>query len=313
MIIKDVFIYIRVFLRRVKNRIGLYSYKTQNGIIKCKKPILGGADVGSYFDPCVIKVNNVFYMYVSCRKNKSIELFISTDGVAWMFKGIVLSGLEENCWCERVNRPYVIYLDNKFLLWFTGQDKQYISSIGFAISNDGLLFSKREAPVLKSELSFEGKSVMNPVVRFFPENGIFKMWYSSGDSYEPDIICYAESFDGITWSKKTDAPVLLPGTHKWDLKKVSVGDVVCLNDEYFLFYIGYSNIDTARICVAKSNDGINWEKDSSGPLISPSKNSWDADSCYRPSVLFDGNKWTIWYNGRKKRIETIGYAIKKDR
>jgi hypothetical protein len=79
-----------------------------------------------------------------------------------------------------------------------------------------------------------------------------------------------------------------------------------------MFYIGYEDIDTARICGAWSPDGIyNWERFSSNPLVSPSEGAWDADACYKPTVVFDAanNRWLLWYNGRNNAPEYIGLVI----
>ena len=78
-----------------------------------------------------------------------------------------------------------------------------------------------------------------------------------------------------------------------------------------MFYIGYEDIDTARICVAKSQNGITeWKKCPLNPIISPDKDSWDADACYKPSVIWNEQeqKWMLWYNGRRGSDEFIGMA-----
>ena len=313
MIIRRITNYFSIIFRRVLNARGLYMYKdTRNGWIKCRETIIGGPKEGSYFDPCVIKVNNVFRMYVSGRKDNSIFLLTSKDGIEWKNEGVVLAHGDEENWDMRVNRPCVIYNDNKYQMWFTGQNRDYISSIGYAESFDGKVFVRKSIPILKSECDYEGTSIMNPVVRYCASSCKYKMWYSCGNSYEPDVVCYAESSDGVEWIKKNNGPVLLPGTFNWDTFKVSVGDVLFHSGIYYMLYIGYSNIDTARVCVAKSKDGIEWKKSSLGPLISPTKKGWDAHSCYKPTIIIDNDKWYIWYNGRRNRVESIGYCYRDD-
>ena len=79
-----------------------------------------------------------------------------------------------------------------------------------------------------------------------------------------------------------------------------------------MFYIGYEDIDTARICLARSKNGITaWERCPANPIISPTPDSWDADACYKPSVICDeeNNRRLLWYNGRKGGAEYIGLAI----
>jgi hypothetical protein len=36
---------------------------------------------------------------------------------------------------------------------------------------------------------------------------------------------------------------------------------------------------------------------------------WDHDACYKPSAVFDGAKWLLWYNGRHGHFEQIGVAF----
>lgn len=70
-------------------------------------------------------------------------------------------------------------------------------------------------------------------------------------------------------------------------------------------------MDTARVCMAESNDGIhNWVRSMDNPVISPEKKSWDADAVYKPTVVLNKqkNKLLMWYNGRKQNCERIGLA-----
>jgi sucrose-6-phosphate hydrolase SacC (GH32 family) len=86
--------------------------------------------------------------------------------------------------------------------------------------------------------------------------------------------------------------------------------------DYVMFYIGYRDIDTANICVAKSPDGLTrWEKSRFNPLVVPTPDGWDAAACYKPSVLWDEkeNRWMLWYNGRVGHDERIGLVLKTGR
>lgn len=78
-----------------------------------------------------------------------------------------------------------------------------------------------------------------------------------------------------------------------------------------MYYIGYQNVDVARICYATSKDGIQWNRSEDNLLISPSRNRFDSDACYKPAVVEHGGKQYLWYNGRHKHDEYIGLAIKE--
>jgi predicted GH43/DUF377 family glycosyl hydrolase len=201
-------------------------------------------------------------------------------------------------------------------MWYTGQARGQ-SFIGYAESEDGLNFHRvRNEPVLVPELPFEQESVMNPCVLF--EDGVYRMWYAAGETYEPNVLCYAESRDGLNWQKSSLNPVFTCEKNNfYEQDRVGGCQVIKTDDKgYLMFYIGYEDIDTARICLARSDNGIsNWERSEKNPLLSPEKGSWDADACYKPSVVWNEkqNAWLLWYNGRRVADEYIGLAAHEGR
>ena len=215
-------------------------------------------------------------------------------------------------WENNVNRACVCIHNNLWYMWYTGMNNAE-SRIGLAVSKDGINFKRSlHNPVLLPELDFENKSVMNPCVLWDEQKNLFRMWYSAGEKYEPDVICYAESKDGVSWAKNT-APVLTKGLEVYDKYKVGGCDVHKTANGYVMYFIGYQNIDNARICKATSKDGINWRRSTSNPIISPSKDKWDSEACYKPAFYYSKkeNKSYIFYNGRKGHTETIGFAYKE--
>ena len=277
--------------------------------------ILGNNETGTLFDPNVIKINNTYMMYVSSRKEKSIMLSTSLDGINWTKLKVVLKPNKINKWEENINRASILYYNNKYYMYYTGQTSKE-SKIGLAISDDGINFTKyNENPILIPDKDYEKSSIMNPYVIYDYEEDIFKMWYSAGDIYEPDVICFATSYDGINFTKQ--GIVMKPSNKKntLDSYKVSVGDVKKIgNNKYIMFYIGYTKIDKANILFATSNDGINWKKSNKIAIISNSKSGFDKDSVYKPTCVFDelNNTWLMWYNGRNSYNEYIGLATCKN-
>lgn len=264
----------------------------------------------------MVDKNNTYRMYVSWRNLGKIALSLSEDGINWSDLQIVLNNGNSKSWENIVNRACVIYKEGLYYMWFTGQNNG-MSRIGYATSKDGLYFKSLENPVLIPEYNYEKQSVMNPHVIFDKSENIYKMWYAAGETYEPDVISYATSKDGITWKKYKENPIFIPNKNKLLLDSFKIGacDVHKISDNYYLmFYIGYSDLNTARIFVAESENGINNWKRSKNPIIKPSKDKFDSDACYKPSAIFDkkNNKWMIWYNGRRRENEFIGLAIYND-
>ena len=280
-------------------------------------PVLGNNKIGTVFDPYVIKENNLYKMLVSWRPKGALAISISKDGIIWSDLKIILNKGKKESWESIVNRACLIKFYNKYYLYYTGQNRGK-SNIGLAISDDGINFKKNvNNPILKPEYIYEKDSVMIPNVIYDYEENIFKMWYSAGETFEPDVICYATSKDGINWIKYKNNPIFIANKNILSLDSFKVGgsDVHKIsNNNYIMFYIGYSDIHTARIFVAKSKNGINSWKRSDNPIIIPTKGKFDNDACYKPTSIYDRkkNEWLIWYNGRRKSSEFIGLAFYKN-
>lgn len=300
-------------IERYLNQRHSYDYPDQNnGWEKYGDcPVLGNKDIGTFFDPYVLLYNNDFVMYVSERSRGAIARFSSSNGITWNNKYISLEG-RPNSWDMIVNRCSVIHHDGLWKMWFTGQNNG-ISSIGYCESEDGISFKRiYDNPIISADLQHEGISVMNPCVIWDEEKRVFKMWYSAGEDYEPDVICYAESKDGISWIKWNKPVLSADINNKWE--KYKVGGCSVIKEEkgtYKIYYIGYQNLDVARICEAYSDDGINWHRVKNNLLLSPSRKSWDADAVYKPSIVVKDGCCLMWYNGRKSHNEYIGLVIKK--
>lgn len=297
MIISKVFHRIRRFFNKYK----LYSYpETNDGWIKIRDEIIENP-CGSYFDPYYCKNNHSFY--ISNRKNDSISCFDMAQDYKLVNERCVFKG-RKNEWDEVVNRACVVFANEKYYMWYTGQFDGK-SCIGLSLSSDGINFNRvTNSPVLTANQSFEKGNVMNPCILYDDINKIFKMWYSAGDIYEPNVICYAESHNGIDW-KKIDTPVLSKTKNFYDKNRIGGCDVIKKENLYYMFYIGYQNVDNARICVAISSDGINWLRLKNNPIISPSKGWFDSHACYKPCYVEHKGFELLLYNGRTNGDEYI--------
>jgi predicted GH43/DUF377 family glycosyl hydrolase len=276
-------------------------------------PVLGSAEIGTCFDVNVLKIDGEFRMYFSWRPKKSLAVCRSRDGIHWTEPEIILTNDDASGWEDGVNRNCVVKVGDVYHLWYTGQARGF-SRIGYATSKDGYHFERQSTmPVMIPEYPWEKQSVMNPYVIFDKTRKIFRMWYAAGETYEPNALGYAESDDGLTWRKSLLNPIFVQGREFYDKDRIGGCEVKQLSDGRFvLFYIGYEDIDTARICAAVSENGMTeWRRLASNPIVSPGAGKWDGDACYKPSVYRDEEKkrWLLWYNGRLKNAEYIGLVI----
>ncbi|HKG06363.1 MAG TPA: hypothetical protein VKB19_07895 [Pedobacter sp.] len=289
-----------------------HAQETVAGWVKYENnPVLGG-DFGTIFDISVLRETNGYSMWSSWRPKKSIALSTSKDGLAWTDPIPVLMPNPGNTWESDLNRPCVIKKDNIYHMWYTGQADGK-SWIGYATSPDGKTWRRTsKAPVLSAELAWEKTSVMCPSVIWDQKAGIYKMWYSGGEQYEPDAIGYATSADGINWKKNAKDPIFSHDPlNKWEQAKVTACQVIQEKGYYLMFYIGFRDVDYAQIGIARSKDGIhNWERHPQNPIIRPG-DGWDSSAVYKPYAIYDGKQWLLWYNGRKDGKEQIGVVLHK--
>jgi predicted GH43/DUF377 family glycosyl hydrolase len=287
-------------------------------------PVLGGS-LGTCFDVSVLKEPDAdkFRMWFSWRPKKSIALVESRDGTSWGEPVIVLGPNNATDWEADVNRPVVIRRPDGYHLWYTGQARGQ-SWIGYATSLDGRAGHhpqdgragwswKRMSPkpVLSPEKPWEKTSLMCPHVIYDDQTKLYRMWYSGGEQYEPNAIGYATSPDGLRWTKHQDNPIFRPDPKSaWEQERVTACQVVRQGDWHVMFYIGFRDVDHAQIGVARSKDGITgWQRHPANPIIRPGKDRWDHDAVYKPYAILDGDRWLLWYNGRRGGGEQIGLAI----
>ena len=303
--------------REFGNRFFPFEYPSGNSEWMPYKdnPIIGNDETGSVFDPHIIKVDDHYLMYVSTRIDGNIGVTESTDGINWTPIQTVLTHDNNSGWEESINRCSVCIKDNKYYMYYTGQQNG-ISRIGVALSDDGYHFTKEKQFILAPEYNWEGQSVMNPFVTFDKENKIFKMWYSAGETFEPDVVCYAESMDGISFDKYKCNPIFSKGDSWYDCAKVSVGHVLLIDKQYYMFYIGYKSETEASVCIAVSKDGkTNWNRIDNNPIIVPVKGTWNQSAIYKPTVIFNERtkRFLLYCNGRNNYEEYIGlYQYSKE-
>jgi beta-1,2-mannobiose phosphorylase / 1,2-beta-oligomannan phosphorylase len=285
--------------------------ETTAGWVKSpRNPVLGG-DLGTCFDVSVLQEADTYRMWFSWRPRKSIALVESRDGIDWSRPVIVLGPNDRTDWEADINRPVVISQGGLYRMWYTGQSRGR-SWIGYATSEDGKSWRRQsDKPVLSAEAPWEKVAVMCPHVLFDEKAGLYRMWYSGGEQYEPDAIGYATSRDGLVWEKHRSNPVFRPDpASAWDKDRVTACQVVRRGDGYAMFYIGFRDRDHAQIGLARSQDGITgWQRHPANPIIRPGRQKWDGDAVYKPYAIFDGRRWLLWYNGRRGDVEQIGLAI----
>jgi hypothetical protein len=135
------------------------------------------------------------------------------------------------------------------------------------------------------------------------------MWYTGIHVSWVPRIGYATSADGIVWVKHPGNPVLdLGESGAWDDAYIALPDVLYDGTKYEMWYSGSDGSNYA-FGYATSADGIVWVKHPGNPVLNPGESgTWDDGSVSSPTVLYDGTKYKMWYEGSDGLNSRIGYA-----
>jgi len=95
-------------------------------------------------------------------------------------------------------------------------------------------------------------------------------------------------------------PVLSPGdSGSWDELSVSVPQIICHDNVFYLFYMGYGASCRMAVGLATSNDGVSFRKFEGNPVLSSDDNGFDAFTAGPGRVLIDDSVWVMYYNGQE--------------
>ncbi len=151
--------------------------------------------------------------------------------------------------------------------------------------------------------------VSQPKIIFI--DNLYNMYFTAQGSPYSGYIGLAQSIDGISWTRPTTGPVLSPGEYgTWDETAVAAATVIKDENEYKLYYHGWSNPDGPwHIGLASSPDGINWIKHPNPVIYAGS--GWEyqiAPSC----VIKINGVYYLYYLGRNAPVVKVGLATSSD-
>lgn len=154
---------------------------------------------------------------------------------------------------------------------------------------------------------WDGSDIYRPAV--ISATGAYQMWYSGRSLLTPGRIGYAESSDGIVWTRPLTHAVLLEGgPGDWDEMGVAQPAVIWQGGLYQMWYLGTDNV-LNQIGYATSTNGIDWIKYAGNPVLQVGvPGEWDDAEVGGPSVVFDGTTYHLWYHGSDGSVFSIGYA-----
>ncbi len=133
-------------------------------------------------------------------------------------------------------------------------------------------------------------------------NGKFLHWYHAGSKELPHI-----AFEG--------KPVLEPGPRgSWDERGVADPYVIEAGGAFYMYYLGQDRARRQRLGLARSRDGVAWEKLRSNPILElGGLNAFDEIGLGEPAVFVWQNVYWMMYTGRDRaEHRRLGLAWSRD-
>jgi predicted GH43/DUF377 family glycosyl hydrolase len=192
--------------------------------------------------------------------------------------------------------PSVVRRGSSYYNFYSGFDGKAWRTI-LATSTDGLAW-KKEGVVLAPDASAgEGEYIAANGSALFDEGG-FRYWYQAGPKGSPRL-GVAHSGDGRRWQKAA-FPVMGYGPRgSWDERAVADPYVLRVGRYLYMFYLGQDRARRQRLGVARSLDGIDWQKLRSNPILELGKyGSFDEKGLGEPAVWIGHGYYWMLYTGR---------------
>jgi len=167
-----------------------------------------------------------------------------------------------------------------------------------------------DAPILSPQgTSWESAGTFNPAV--IRRNGAFVMLYRAQDAAGTSRLGYAESTDGIHFTRRA-GPVLAPETEYEKDGGVEDPRLQKFGDTYYLTYTGYNKKD-AQLCQATSQDLIHWER--KGVILPAYKGNWNKGWTKSGAIVpeqIDGKYWMYWLGTSADKTDQMGLSYSAD-
>jgi predicted GH43/DUF377 family glycosyl hydrolase len=257
-----------------------------------------GWDAVDALNPSVLRWRGNYWNFYSGFDGKSWHTGVATspDGLAWTKLGKVLSP-DASTWegsYIAANGSAIVEGDS-ILYWYqAGRAKP---AIGLARSRDGAVWSKEPAAVLEPgpRGSFDELGAADPYV--IRAGDSLYLYYTGLDRAQRQRLGVARSRDGVKWVKSLDNPILdIGATDAWDEGGLGEPAVWSANGSYWMLYTGRAWDERRRLGLARSKDGVIWEKLPQAPFSGASP--WNAAVLCDPTVeAMQGGGLRVWFGG----------------
>lgn len=188
-----------------------------------------------------------------------------------------------------VLNPSVVKFHGQYLNYYSGYDGK-IWSTGMATSSDGIHWTK-QGKILSPDAGNGSATVVGDRILY---------WYQTGSPVEIAL----------------DHQIVLKTGPRGSWDEIGVADpyVIERNGELYMYYLGMDRARRQRLGLARSRDGVVWEKLIANPIMElGSLGSFDEMGLGEPAVWSSGGSYWMLYTGRARgEKRRIGLAKSAD-
>jgi predicted GH43/DUF377 family glycosyl hydrolase len=200
---------------------------------------------------------------------------------------------------------------DKYKMWYIGGETSAGEgvSVGYATSSDGIDWvTYSNNPVMTHGSTWDINGI--ETITVIKDGATYKMWYEGEDISGDNTIGYATSSDGINWESYSGNPVF---SVAWDNAGTKEPWVIKDGPLYKMWYTSQSESEISSIGLATSSDGIIWQRQGAGPVMSPSL-SWESGEGFgNPRVIKNQSGYTMVYCAHDQSGNIrIGHATSSD-
>lgn len=209
----------------------------------------------------------------------------------------------------------VLRVGDDVYLYYVGYQRgtvlPYFQFEGLAISHDdGASFSRlQRTPVIDRS----DAELVNRTSAFVQAGETFRMWYVGGSDWTtvrgkplPRYnVRYLESRDGVTWAP--EGQVCLDYAND-DEHAFGRPWVIERDSEQLMFYSVRTRSKDYRLGLARSSDGVTWNRCDDDVGIDVSEDGWDSEMVAYSSIVELGDHTYLFYNGNERGKTGFGYA-----
>jgi predicted GH43/DUF377 family glycosyl hydrolase len=194
-----------------------------------------------------------------------------------------------------VLNPSVVARDGQLWNFYSGFDESTWHT-GLATSADGIHWTRR-GKVLSPDAEGWDRGYIAANGSALWRNGEFWYWYQAGAHDGVMRIGLARSADGVHFRKEAQAVLDVGPYRSWDERAVADPYVIETGGWLYLYYLGQDRAARQRIGVARSRDGIHWEKLRTNPIVEiadPGSGGMDEHGAGEPAVfVWKGRYWML--------------------